>query len=378
MYHGIARADVPDQPVSAILRLFTTRTFELRHALRVTSAAILAFALAKLLGFAHGYWAVITAIIVMQTSVGGSLKAAVDRLLGTMAGALYGAAIALAIPHASTVALATAMVAAILPLALLAAVKPSFKAAPITAFIVLVPISGIEVAPLTYALDRILEISIGSLVGMATSLLILPARAHQVLAHVAAKAVELNADLMAALFEGLVGDAGRPALRTQHAAIRKALTQAESAAEEALRERRSYLTDSPDPEPLVRTLYRLRHDLVMVGRATSRPLPAVLASRLAPKLLGVRDAGANLLRALAEALRTRHAAPNLERFETALRDYVAEMDAVWKDPEVQSLAAEEAGRIFALRFALDQMIQDCRDLANRINELAGRKPPVAA
>jgi len=109
----------------------------------------------------------------------------------------------------------------------------------------------------------------------------------------------------------------------------------------------------------------------MVGRATARPLPDALAPRLQPKLTGVRDAGSNLLRAMAEALRMRQAAPSLERLENALRDYVAEMDAVWK--ETQALAAEDAGRIFTLRFALDQMIQDCRDLVNRINELAGTK-----
>jgi uncharacterized membrane protein YccC len=354
-----------------ILRSIATRVPELRLAVRVTIAAVLAFALAKLLGLAHGYWAVITAIIVMQTSVGGSLKAAVDRLLGTMAGALYGAAIALLIPHGTTTELATAMVAAILPLALLAAVRPSFKVAPITAFIVLVPLSGVAAPPLTYALERILEISIGSVVGLATALLVLPARAHHNLARLAAKAADLNADLMVTLFEGLTSDAGRTGLRAQHAAIRKALAQADAAVEEAVRERKSWLTDSPDPEPLVRSLYRLRHDLVMVGRATAKPLPDVLAPRLKPKLLGVRDAGSTLLRAMAEALRTRQAAPSLERLENALRDYVAEMDAVWK--ETQALAAEDAGRIFVLRFALDQMIQDCRDLVNRINELAGTK-----
>jgi len=204
-----------------ILPLLKSRTSELRLAVRVTVAAILAFALAKLLGFAHGYWAVITAIIVMQTSVGGSLKAAIDRLLGTMAGAIYGAVVAVIVPHATSSSLAGAMVLAIAPLALLAAVRASFKAAPITAFIVLVPMSGQEVAPLTFALDRILEISIGSVVGLATSLLILPARAHQVLIRVAAKAADLNGDLLVALFEGLASDVGRPGLRAQHAAIRK-------------------------------------------------------------------------------------------------------------------------------------------------------------
>ena len=361
-----------------ILRFLRSRTSELRLAVRVTSAAVLAFALANLLGFTHGFWAVITAIIVMQTSVGGSLKAALDRLLGTIAGALWGAAIAVLVPHATTSGLAEAMVLAIAPLALLAAIKPNFKVAPITAFIVLVPLSGQAAAPLTFALNRILEISIGSVVGMATSLLILPARAHQVLTRVAAKAADLNADLMVTLFDGLTSDAGRVGLRAQHAIIRKALAQAETAAEEALRERKSYLTDSPDPEPLVRTLNRLRHDLVMVGRATAKPLPVVLATRLEPKLLDVRDAGSTLLRGMAEALRTRKTAPSLSPFETALRDYVAEMDVVWKDPVTQALAADDAGRIFALRFALEQMSQDCRDFVNRINEIAGKSDQSAA
>jgi len=342
-------------------------------AARVTAAAVLAFALAKLLGFSHGYWAVITSIIVMQTSVGGSLKAALDRLLGTMAGALWGAVIALVIPHATTAGLAGAMVAAIAPLALLAAIRPSFKVAPVTAFIVLVPLSGVAAPPLSYALDRILEISIGSVVGMVTSLLVLPARAHQVLANIGAKAADLNADLMIALFNGLTSDSGRPGLRAQHAAIRKALAQAELAADEALRERKSYLTDSPDPEPLVRTLYRVRHDLVMVGRATSKPLPGVLAARLEPRLIAVRDAGSQLLHGMASSLRGRQPAPSLEALEGTLRDYSAEMDALWKDPMTQALAADDAGRIFALRFALEQMKQDCRDLANRISDLAGKK-----
>ncbi|HSE75100.1 MAG TPA: FUSC family protein [Dongiaceae bacterium] len=356
--------------MASALTFLSSRSSELRLAVRVTAAAVLAFALARLLGFAHAYWAVITAIIVMQTSVGGSLKAALDRLLGTLAGALFGAVIAVAVPHADAPGLALAMAAAIAPLALLAAVRASFKAAPITAFIVLVPMAGQEIAPLAFAFDRILEIAVGSLVGVAASLFILPARAHQMLAGAAARVADLNGDLLVEMFHGLSNGGGRPGLRAQHAAIRKALAQAEAAADEAVRERKSYLTDSPDPEPLVRTLYRLRHDLVMVGRATARPLPAVLAARVEPTLNAVRDAGSRLLHAMGIALRTRRPAPGLEPLDSALRDYGTEMDAVWKEPVAQALAAEEAGRIFALRFALEQMSQDCGDLANRINEIA--------
>jgi uncharacterized membrane protein YgaE (UPF0421/DUF939 family) len=45
-------------------------------------------ALGELFGVKQVYWAVLTAVIVMQASVGGSLKATIDRLAGTAAGAL--------------------------------------------------------------------------------------------------------------------------------------------------------------------------------------------------------------------------------------------------------------------------------------------------
>lgn len=348
------------------------RDAEMRLAARVTVAALLAFGLARLLGFAHGYWAVITAVIVMQSSLGGSVKAAIDRLLGTLAGAVYGAAIAIAVPHAAGWELGLALVAAIAPLALLAAIKPSFKAAPITAFIVLVPLSGPTLPPLEFAFDRILEISIGSLVGVAVSLLVLPARAHNLLADSAARIVDLNADLLNQIVDGLLASEGRPSLQAVHAAIRATLKKLEAAAEEAGRERRSHLTELPDPEPMVRTLYRVRHDLVMIGRAAMRPLPAVIAPSLREPLIDLRAALVDFLREGGGALRRGAAPPALDAAEAALRRYAAAMDALWSHESIRALAAEEAGRIFALRFALEQLGQDLRDLANRIAELARR------
>ena len=44
-------------------------------------------------------WAVLTAIIVRQMSVGRSLKATRDYFIGTIGGAIYGGAIAILIPH---------------------------------------------------------------------------------------------------------------------------------------------------------------------------------------------------------------------------------------------------------------------------------------
>jgi uncharacterized membrane protein YccC len=48
---------------------------ELRLGLRMLAAGLLAFVAAHLLALSQGYWAVFTAVIVMQASVGGALKA---------------------------------------------------------------------------------------------------------------------------------------------------------------------------------------------------------------------------------------------------------------------------------------------------------------
>lgn len=341
----------------------------MRQAVRVTLGAVLAFVLATLLGFAHGYWAVITAIIVLQGNVGGSVKAAVDRLIGTIIGALYGALVAIFVPHPAGWQLAAAMALAVGPPALLSALRPNFKVAPVTAFIVLVPLSGAE-PPLNFAFDRILEICIGSLVGVAVSLLVLPSRAHQQMSQSAARITDLNADLLGLIIDNLLAGESRPSLQATHAAIRGALKKLEVAAEEAARERRSHLTEMPDPEPMVRTLYRVRHDLVMVGRATARSLPAVIVPSLQAPLIDLRTALLEFLRGGSAALLARGPSPSLAPTEAALRAYAAAMDALWSNETIRALAAEEAGRIFALRFALEQLGQDLRDLANRIGELA--------
>ena len=160
----------------------------------------------------------------------------------------------------------------LLPTSLLAAVNASFRVAPITALIVLVPQKGQIGSPLDYALERVLEIAIGNVIGVAVAMFVFPARAHGLLTRAAATIADLNADLLTALIEGLTTLEGRPNVAAIHARIRASLKSMEGAADEATRERRGHVTDRADPEPLVRTLYRVRHDLVMVGRATAKPL----------------------------------------------------------------------------------------------------------
>ena len=66
---------------------------------RVTVAAMGALAIALAFGLKLPLWAVLTSIIVTQMSVGRSLKATRDYLVGTLGGAIYGATVAVLVPH---------------------------------------------------------------------------------------------------------------------------------------------------------------------------------------------------------------------------------------------------------------------------------------
>jgi uncharacterized membrane protein YccC len=350
------------------LAFFRQHIAELRHALRVVTAVIAAFAMVRLVGLPQGWWAVITALLVVQTSVGGSLKAALDRLWGTLAGALYGAAVAITIPHVTDLGLGLAIAAAILPLAYLAAVNPIFRVAPVTALIVMLPIYDPAANPLVSAIDRIIEIIIGNVVALAVTFAILPTRAHSQLREAAAKVASLNADLLDRLMDGLVNDIGRQGVPPLHAKIRAALKQTETAAEEAARERKMRVSDDRDPEPVVRTLYRVRHDLVMVGRAAVKPLPAALVTDLGPLLAVLRkDAGA-VLRGISSSLLARTQGPAIDNYQAGTKALSQTIESIAEDRK--RLPREEAARLFTLRFALEQLGEDMRDLASRTSEMA--------
>lgn len=346
------------------------RDAELRLSARVTVAGVLTYAVVHALGLTQGFWAVLTAVIIMQGSVGGSLKAALDRLVGTMGGAAYGAAVAAFIPHADTVRLGLALAVALAPLALVAALKPSFRVAPVTAIIVLLSPGAVPVSPFESALDRVLEIALGSVIGLAVALLVLPARAHGLVAQAASRDLDLMAELLSALLGGLATPPDPLAILRLHDRIRAAQTRLEGVADEAARERRSHLTDEPDPDPLVRTLRRLRHDLVMIGRATGMPLPPGLHAPIGPSLGRVSVAVADVLRGAGAALVRREAAPALDAVTVAMADYATAMNRLRSAPDAAPGLAEAVDRLYALGFAFEQLRQNLTDLASRVGEFA--------
>jgi uncharacterized membrane protein YccC len=257
---------------------------QLGLSLRVTVAALLSLALASYLHLALPLWAVLTALIVTQMSVGRSLNATMDYLAGTLGGAIYGGAIAVFVPHSSEFALLMALALAVAPLALVAAMNPSLSAAPITAIIVLLVPTITHASPLASAIDRVLEVAVGAIAGLLVSFFLLPSTAHRIAIESASRTLGRMAQAVGELIAGLTQNADIESLRRTQDHIGQALAQLNTIGAEAERERSAHLTAEPNIGPLLRTLLRLRHDLVIIGRAAIVPLPEVLQVRLNPHL----------------------------------------------------------------------------------------------
>jgi hypothetical protein len=342
---------------------FRSKKVELGLGVRVTVAAMGALVIALAVGLRLPLWAVLTSIIVTQMSVGRSLKATRDYLVGTIGGAIYGGTIAVLIPHNGEGALLAVMVAAVAPLAFIAAINPSLNVATVTAIIVLLlPITNHDVTPLGSAIDRVLEVAVGAITGLLVSFLVLPSRAHSQIRVRAARMLELLAAALTELLSGLTRGRDNNALHGLQDGIGTALVGLNAVGVEAERERAAKLSSGPDTGPLLRTVLRLRHDLVMIGRATVVPMPLELQSRLAVPLAAVSNAMSEYLRSMAVALRTGRGAAAIWPVQSALEAYGAEVASVRSDGLTRGVPSDVAERFFALGFSLEQMRQNLKDL----------------
>ncbi|MET4601352.1 putative membrane protein YccC [Bradyrhizobium sp. JR4.1] len=345
-----------------------SRKTQLGLAVRVTVAATGAYALATALHLLLPLWAVLTSIIVTQMSVGRSLKATRDYMLGTIGGAIYGGAIAILIPYSGELGLLGLLVLAVAPLAFVASIYPNLSSATVTAVIVLVLPSMHHADPMASAIDRVSEVAVGAVTGLLVSFLVLPSRAVRQIRASAAKLLELIAEAFTELLAGLTRGRDNDALHRIQDGIGTAMVGMNTIGAEAERERSARLSSGPDTGPLLRTILRLRHDVVMIGRSTVVPLPAEVQTRLAAPLTDVSTVIARFLRSAAAALREGAGAPPIHPVHVALQHYAEAVAAVRQDGLIRGQPSDTAERFFALGFSLEQMHQNLCDLDRVVGE----------
>ena len=352
---------------------FPERRAQLGLSLRVTIAALSGFAVSHLLKVPLPLWTVVTAVVLTQATFGRSVKATIDYLAGTLGGAVYAGAVAILVPHSNDVSLAGVLALAVAPLAFLGGVYPSLSVAPLTGVLVLLVPRFVHVGPIESAVDRMLEVAVGGIIALAVSLLVLPARAHSFVIEGAARTLNLMAGSFPELFEGFIRPRDAAAIARIQDSIGEAVARTQASVAEAKHERIVFLAAEPDHGPLLSTLTRLRHDLVMIGLAAAEPLPEWLQARLGPLLARVAQTSADQLRGRGEALAGRREPASLEGVEAAFDHYAEAIASVGSEGLTQGLPVDALERIFTLGFALDQMRQDLRDLDRCVSEIAGRR-----
>jgi uncharacterized membrane protein YccC len=162
-------------PASWVSRALERLRRDITNPLKTGVAAALSLVVYQALHLHHGYWVVISAIIVMQSNLGRSIGAGASRLVGTAIGALIGAVVfRLAGHNFAALFLATVLTMLICSLV---GLKQSQRLAGVTVAIVM--LLG-EPSAWHAGADRFMEVALGIVVALAVSLL-WPSRARHAL-----------------------------------------------------------------------------------------------------------------------------------------------------------------------------------------------------
>lgn len=170
----------------------------LLHGFKTGLAAVIAYTAAQLLSLKFGYWAALSAVIVMQINVADSIRMCLYRFSGTAVGAAIGIASIMIFPetpYMTELALFLSMAFC----AYMTRYNVRYKMAAITACIVLLASVG-EPGRVGYGLFRVLEITLGVTSAFLTSVLILPIRASEALKEI----IHNQFNTCASLYETLI------------------------------------------------------------------------------------------------------------------------------------------------------------------------------
>lgn len=344
----------------------------LRHAIQVMVAALAAYLVVTAFALPQGYWAVMTAILIVQTNVGATLGQAIDWAIATSIGAVGGLACVLAVP-AGPYRVPIALAASILLLQWFSSGRPRYRLAPVTAAIVVLSDPG-QIGPVTAAVDRVLEILAGAAVALPVCVLLLPSRAGQMLASQTSTILEKMADHLDSVVTAVMGAPQDPdAYRAQVEDVQNAIIVGDTRVTEARQEIAGGISSHLDPLAVQRALRRVWYSQVLAGRAAGQALPDHVAAALGPALTGFGQAAGDYLRALARAGATA-SVPSMDRVAAARAALHTALAGLRARDGTRDLPTDVAEYVFALVFGLEQMAETMQDLADCLTELrAGRR-----
>jgi uncharacterized membrane protein YccC len=360
----------PDKPrrISAnkplVLTKKLTPTPELRRFARTLVSCLLSYYAAKLATLPELFWAVITTLIVVtQPSLNQALNTGRDQIIGAVIGGVVGVVGLFAILHGAKPLIVFAI--ALLPLAALAAWRPTLRLACVTlVVVVLVPASGMG-SPFARPIDRVLEILIGAGAALLVAFL-MPNRAINA-AHNRAS------DIVLALGELITLTLRKPEDADEAERLHRRSAAAEQALDDAITEAgREHIivpvkrTRGDVVDKVAPMLTRLHRDALFLGQAfTSDPQ---FAGRLSA---ANRDALNVTADAFSEAAETLAATLDADRSDQDEKVRLAR-GSFEKLRTASKNACESMEKYTVLAFVLNLLVQDFGDLIATVEVLDKR------
>ncbi|MEO9296823.1 FUSC family protein [Devosia alba] len=341
------------------------------HSVRMTLGGVAAFALARALGLPEGLSATITAILVTQSNVEGSLRRAFDQFIGALFGAVYAAGIALAIAPDDALSTALALGIALAPLTILATRSAGFLVAPITAAVVLLGGSGLDLTATGLAVYRIAGVTLGCGIALLVSVLIAPARASRLVGETASQIARLMGEQLQALASSDLAD--HAVLNTKSSETRRKLIRLAALVDQTAQERLQWRVLAPAGQNLLLTLRRVRHDVDVLRRAAREVGSDALRDSAATTWQYAARCAAATLTCTSQLLVGQPVPEDFNTLAPAVRGYKVAVDEMRRTGVTNSLSTAALERLFGLGFALEQLRRDLDELIELARETSSAR-----
>lgn len=200
--------------LSAARDNFNFASLNFRHSLRVAVIVMLGVLLTKILPLNHGYWLTVTATLIMQPSFGTTWLRAIERVVGSVAGSAFAAALGLIFQSPLAVAIA------LFPLT---ATTMALRTVNYTLYIFFLTPQFVMVAGLgdpganefMLTVYRVIDTLIGGALALAGSLLLWPSWEPNQLPRLLGLAIRANGRFLCGAVVGEAADIDRDVLRRE-------------------------------------------------------------------------------------------------------------------------------------------------------------------
>lgn len=319
-----------------------------RLALQSSFAAGAFYALAKAFHIQELFVGVISAVLIVQPSLGSTLWAGADRLISTIVGCLIGIGCLAILPqgYGTVVALAVSMFV----MNISAGYKPEWRYGVVSAVALSL---GTDNDLLQTSLDRSLSIGVAVVVGILTTLLIWPDTANARVKRHLKSALLAAKDRLDTVTGRLVGDSDEPRSQGREA-YHRAISNAREASEVLGSNNDGTLGSAID------TAEHLYNSVLFLSRVTERlENPIGDTNGIGSQLKDFRACASETIQRIVEGK---------DDYEVSFQNLTSIAEEI-SAFSVDSIRNEHTG---SLQFALEEIRQDLEDLSKQVETFTAR------